>query len=60
MKTVASLFVARVTISGGNVDALIFNIKLSSLSNISSILIMTSNETLVCPAKNVTLYGPAL
>ena len=60
MNTVASLFASRVTILGGSDDELILNRKLSSLSNISSSLIMTSNEASVSPAENVTLYGPAL
>ena len=58
MNTVASLFESRVIISGGSDDALILNVKLSSLSNISSLLIMTSHEASVCPGENVTLYGP--
>ena len=61
MVTVASsLFVSRVTVSSDNDESSILNTKLSSLSNISSLLIVTSNEALVCPATNVTPYGPGL
>ena len=37
---------------------LIVRINLSSPSSISSSFIGTSNETLVTPAGNVTVYGP--
>ena len=55
--TVASPGSPRVT-RGGSVDESIEILKSSVFSNTSSSIIGTSNEALVCPAGNVTLYGP--
>ena len=56
MMTVASLGAPTVTPLGS--DELIASIKFSSISNIISSVIGTSNEAIVIPAGNVTVYGP--
>jgi len=45
-------------IRSGNVDESMMRVNISVFSNMSSSFIGTSNGTLVCPAVNVTLYGP--
>ena len=44
----------------GRVDTSILRLKDSSVSNVSSLVIGTENETLVVSAGNVTLNGPEL
>jgi len=44
----------------GRVDGLIVRRKFSLPSDILSLVITTSNETLVIPAANLTEYGPEL
>ena len=46
-----------VTRSGAELD-MILRLNVSLLSNMSSLVILTSNGILVLPAGNVTLYGP--
>ena len=47
----------RVTLLGREFGAIV-RVKFSLPSNILSVAIATSNETLVTPAENVTVYGP--
>ena len=44
----------------GNDDRSISSRKFSSISNILSLIIGTSNVALVTPAENVTVYGPGV
>ena len=44
----------------GSEDWLIVRVKSSLISTRFSLFIGTLNETLVCPALNVTVYGPEL
>ena len=44
----------------GNKDGLTFKVKVSSSSRVLSSVIGTSNDTLVSPARNVAVYGPAV
>ena len=57
MFTVALPGLPRVTPSGSE-DELIVRVKSSLLSSTSSLVIGTSNGTLVTPGRNVTVYGP--
>ena len=46
-----------VTRSGTELDIML-RLNVSLLSNVSSLVILTSNGTLVFPAGNITSYGP--
>ena len=56
MVTVASSGIPTLTPEGK--DGSIVSIKYSSPSNMTSSIIGISNETIVSPAGNVTMYGP--
>ena len=57
MVTADCLGLLMVTRSGTELDIML-RLNVSLLSNVSSLVILTSNGTLVFPAGNITLYGP--
>jgi len=57
MVTVTSLKVPLLTLLG---NKLIESVNVSLFSNIKSLTTLTSNGTLITPARNVMLYGPGL
>ena len=57
---VLSLGLPTVTLVSDIEDELTMRVKLSSLSNILSLTIETSNEAVVLPARKVIVYGPGI
>ena len=57
MVTADCLGLLMITRSGTELDIML-RLNVSLLSNVSSLVILTSNETLAFPAGNITLYGP--